>query len=628
MFEPSYYRRCQCKGPLKDKDGKPLLDADGNPKIGSIGTTCPKLGKNHGTWNFYFELEPSEGGTRQRVRRGGFAKLDDAKKKAKEIYDAAVAGTDVLSDEKCGDFFLRWIKAKKSLARTTRQGYQEHIDLYLLPHLGHIKRRDLKVRHLDKLFDAIEKENAERILHRLRVDQLQKDRDAAHRTWVKAAGKTEERRAARRDFLDANAALREGKKGLRKVTSAATMHRINDTISSALSWGIKREQAFAKNWAHFVELPPVTRPKPLVWTDERIEYWKRTGEKPGPVMVWTPKLTGEFLDFVMDDWLYELWHTFIFLGPRRGEMAALPWTEVSTDALWMRISQQIVEVAYKLYGEAPKADSVRTLSLSMESGDNLLSFRSKQDRMRQEWGDAYVESDRVWTHENGEDLHPDWISRRFTRLVELSGLPPVRLHDLRHLAATLALLAGHDIKVVQEKLGHSSRQITSDTYTSVLPEMMRAEAESVMAVVPRDIPFQVRTPLALPESAWQNDIAVFFAHGAKQSGDTWAVGAQSQPDSDLLGMIRLAARGQDDAANAAVKWIRDHCAAHELELVRVENFNDRYPEEQRAKFSLTRFTVARSETPEAESWALPTGLPPATPRAGRRGPNRRRSNAA
>lgn len=58
---------------------------------------------------------------------------------------------------------------------------------------------------------------------------------------------------------------------------------------------------------------------------------------------------------------------------------------------------------------------------------------------------------------------PDWISRRFTRLAELSGLPPVRLHDLRHLAATLSLLAGNDIKVVQEELGHSSRQITSDT---------------------------------------------------------------------------------------------------------------------------------------------------------------------
>ncbi|MGW8554089.1 tyrosine-type recombinase/integrase [Streptomyces tubercidicus] len=627
MFEPSYYRRCQCKGTLKDKEGNPILDTDGNPKIGDIGTTCPNLGKGHGTWAFYFKGEPGEGGKRARVRRGGFAKLDDAKKKAKELYDAASAGTDVSSDEKCGDFLLRWIKAKKSLARTTRHGYEEHIANYLLPHLGHIKRLDLKVRHLDRMYDAIEKENAERILHRLRVDQLQKDRDNAHRAWVKAAGKKEERRATRRAFLDANKALREGRRGLRKITSAATMHRINDTLSSALAWGIKREAAFSKNWAQLVELPPVTRPKPLVWTPERIEHWKRTGEKPGPVMVWTPELTGQFLDFVKGDWLYELWHSFIFLGPRRGEMAALPWTEVSLDALWLRISQQIVEVAYELYGEAPKADSVRTLSLSLESGDNLAAFRSKQEKQRQEWADAYVESGRVWTHENGEALHPDWISRRFTRLVELSGLPPVRLHDLRHLAATLSLLAGHDIKVVQEKLGHSSRQITSDTYTSVLPEMLRAEAESVMAVVPRDVPFEVRTPLVIPEQVWQNDIAVFFAHGARQSEDTWAVGAQTQPDTDLLGVINLAGRGQKDAANAAVKWVRDQCAAHDLELVRVEDFNDRYPEEERAYFSLTRFTVARSESPGLGGWELPTGLPPAASRTTRRAPNRRQKAA-
>ncbi|MFD3310253.1 tyrosine-type recombinase/integrase [Streptomyces sp. NPDC058694] len=187
--------------------------------------------------------------------------------------------------------------------------------------------------------------------------------------------------------------------------------------------------------------------------------------------------------------------------------------------------------------------------------------------------------------------------------MELSGLPPVRLHDLRHLAATLSLLAGNDIKVVQEKLGHSSRQITSDTYTSVLPEMMRAEAESVISVVPREVPFKVHTPLEIPKTAWQGDIAVFFAHGARQSGDAWTVGAQSQPDSDLLGMVTLTGRGQDDAANTAVKWMRDHCTANDLELVRIENFNEQYQEAQRQHFALLRFTVARPETPSIAGWA-------------------------
>jgi hypothetical protein len=98
-------------------------------------------------------------------------------------------------------------------------------------------------------------------------------------------------------------------------------------------------------------------------------------------------------------------------------------------------------------------------------------------RARNEWGrvDARVESDRVVTRENGELLHPDWLSRRFMRLVELSGLHPVRLHDLRHISASPSLLQGNDIWAVQQRLGHSSRQTTSDTYTIVLPELARVK---------------------------------------------------------------------------------------------------------------------------------------------------------
>ena len=64
------------------------------------------------------------------------------------------------------------------------------------------------------------------------------------------------------------------------------------------------------------------------------------------------------------------------------------------------------------------------------------------------------------------------------------GLPPIRLRDLRYFVATLALAAGVDIKIVQEQLGHSSRAITSDTYTTVLPDVARAAAEATAACCP------------------------------------------------------------------------------------------------------------------------------------------------
>jgi Putative peptidoglycan binding domain len=64
-------------------------------------------------------------------------------------------------------------------------------------------------------------------------------------------------------------------------------------------------------------------------------------------------------------------------------------------------------------------------------------------------------------------------------------LPPIRLHDLRHGAATLALAAGTDMKVISAMLRHSSIKITADTYTSVLPEVAREAAEAAVRIVPR-----------------------------------------------------------------------------------------------------------------------------------------------
>ncbi|MFF0164174.1 Arm DNA-binding domain-containing protein [Streptomyces sp. NPDC005263] len=425
MFNRSYQRRCACQEPAVDDGGNPIVNGDGTPKMRKLGADCPKLTqKGHGTWYFYFELEAGEGGKRQRVRRGGFATKDEAKVKAAEVYRDVIGGGDVLSNATVGEDLRAWLKRKRNLARTTRHGYEEHIALYLEPQLGHIKRRDLKLRHIEAMYDAIERENAERLIHHSKVVELEEAHDAAHTAWVRAAGKKEERRAARRAYRDANAALRESRKGKRKITSAATMHRINATLSSFLGSGIKRGE-YSTNWAAFVELPAVKRPRALVWTPERVEEWERTGKKPSPVMVWTPEQAGEFLDFICDDRLCAMWHTFIFRGPRRGEMCALPWPEVSLSGSWFRISAQIVEIAYRQYDEAPKQDSVRTVTFDRQTRELLREWQATQTREREQWSGekAWVETNRVWTHENGEPLHPDWISRRFTGSSACPGSP-------------------------------------------------------------------------------------------------------------------------------------------------------------------------------------------------------------
>ena len=93
------------------------------------------------------------------------------------------------------------------------------------------------------------------------------------------------------------------------------------------------------------------------------------------------------------------------------------------------------------------------------------------------------------------------------RAVELAlqgpPLPPVRLHDLRHGAASLTYRVTKDLKLVSELLGHSGIQITADAYTTLFAEVDAAAAEAVAALVPRSHPLRDgdRTSSKLPEPA-------------------------------------------------------------------------------------------------------------------------------
>ena len=89
----------------------------------------------------------------------------------------------------------------------------------------------------------------------------------------------------------------------------------------------------------------------------------------------------------------------------------------------------------------------------------------------------------MFTREDGGPLSPEVLTCTFIALVGETGLPPVRLHDLRHGAATLMLLAGMELKTIADQLGHSSVVLTADTYTSVLPETASAAAERTAALL-------------------------------------------------------------------------------------------------------------------------------------------------
>ena len=75
------------------------------------------------------------------------------------------------------------------------------------------------------------------------------------------------------------------------------------------------------------------------------------------------------------------------------------------------------------------------------------------------------------------------FSRAFEKHVRDAGLPQIRLHDLRHTHATLALQAGVHPKVVQERLGHATVAITLDTYSHAIPALEHDAAAKIAALL-------------------------------------------------------------------------------------------------------------------------------------------------
>ncbi|WP_336245674.1 tyrosine-type recombinase/integrase [Nonomuraea sp. SYSU D8015] len=139
--------------------------------------------------------------------------------------------------------------------------------------------------------------------------------------------------------------------------------------------------------------------------------------------------------------------------PRRSLRAALEGGRLDGQAL--TVNWQLVQLAWQVHEGTPKTEaSVRTIALDAETVQVLRAHRQRQRQERLAAGSAWKDSGFVFTQPDGDRLHPQHVSDQFLWLAYRAGLPPIRLHDLRHGAASLA--AGVEMKVVQETLGHTS----------------------------------------------------------------------------------------------------------------------------------------------------------------------------
>ncbi|WP_157537542.1 tyrosine-type recombinase/integrase [Kitasatospora azatica] len=234
-----------------------------------------------------------------------------------------------------------------------------------------------------------------------------------------------------------------------------TVHRILATLSSALGAAVLRHRL-----GHNPAKPAVV-PRPP--TPER--------------RIWTPDEAVRFLDYTHehDPLLARLVELIINTGMRKGEALGLHWDDVHLDdsVLFVRYTLSSVDNRYAVL-TAPKTPSSLTWIAI-----NKRARRALEDQADQHFlGLAVPAHGYVFQH-HGRPLDPTHVLRRFHKLCDKAGVPRIGVHDLRHLATTLALDGGVPFVIVSKTLRHRTLSTTANIYSHLTRQAAREAVDAI-----------------------------------------------------------------------------------------------------------------------------------------------------
>jgi integrase len=252
-----------------------------------------------------------------------------------------------------------------------------------------------------------------------------------------------------------------------KHVGVSTQHGIYRALRAFLNYQWKKAHAIPFNPVYMVELEPEARVAPLTWSPDQVAH---------------------FLDYHRNHRLIFMWRLALLRGFRRGELCGMADTDFDDEEGAITVNAALLEISGRLVWGKPKSKAgERVVGLDDDNVQEGKAHRTRRKRERLAAGEAWTDSGLMFTNELGEPLRPDQVSTRFKEMADEAGLPRIKFHAARHTAATLALEAGIDIRVVSDQLGHSTTTITRDTYQHVRRVHHRDAAEKVVALLaPKD----------------------------------------------------------------------------------------------------------------------------------------------
>lgn len=198
---------------------------------------------------------------------------------------------------------------------------------------------------------------------------------------------------------------------------------------------------------------------------------------------------NKFLEAAKQTPYYSLFYTAIFTGLRRSELLALKWADIDLLSMQLSVTRALHQLKDRtiVVREPKTAKSRRLIALSPSTCTLLREHKTKQEAQRTALELLEItDSDYVFSQWNGKPLLPATISHAWMKLARRTGLKGIRLHDSRHTHASLMLKQGVHPKIVQERLGHSSIQVTLDIYSHVSPGLQQAAANGFDCIIPKE----------------------------------------------------------------------------------------------------------------------------------------------
>lgn len=176
------------------------------------------------------------------------------------------------------------------------------------------------------------------------------------------------------------------------------------------------------------------------------------------------------------------WQTFLLTaittGLRISELVAMRWAHLKWDEGKYFVAEQYYCRGADKGFKPPKTDYSRTdVQLTPQCVRYLRDHKTEQARHRLQHP-GYTDLGLIFPRNKGTIYSPSHIRQEiWLPILKRAGLPPVRLHDLRHTCAALLIDQGESPKYIQQQLRHKNIQTTFNVYGHLFPERSREAAE-------------------------------------------------------------------------------------------------------------------------------------------------------